>query len=135
MYSLTKTTSPSFRTLGRSKVLSVAIVLSVISLTTSANAGSYERPMGVGSSPSSSVLIPMVPSGPLSRSPSSFGSPSIQLTQSDQFKSRREVIEQVERDYNAKVLKITLNRRAGVYEIRILQENGRVSNITVSAKA
>ncbi len=59
----------------------------------------------------------------------------LRKVQAQQFKSRREVIEEVERTYQAKVLKVSLDRNAGVYEVRILHADGRVRTIHVSAHA
>lgn len=53
--------------------------------------------------------------------------------QDRQYKSRREIIEEVERTYRAKVLKVDLDRDAGVYEVRILQADGRVRTIRIAA--
>ncbi|MEO0367708.1 MAG: hypothetical protein AAF197_02865 [Pseudomonadota bacterium] len=57
-----------------------------------------------------------------------------QIAQAQKFKSRRQVIKEVERKYDATVLKIRLDKEDQVYKVRILQSNGRVKNITVSAK-
>ncbi len=54
-------------------------------------------------------------------------------TQSKPLKSRRQVIAEVERQYRAKVLKVTLNESRGVYNVRILQSDGRVRTVQVSA--
>ena len=61
--------------------------------------------------------------------PNSFA----QRVQANQQKSRRQVIDEVERTYNAKVLKVSLDQGAGVYVVRILQSDGRVRTIRVSA--
>ena len=61
--------------------------------------------------------------------PNSFA----QRVQANQQKSRRQVIDEVERSYNAKVLKVSLDQGAGVYVVRILQSDGRVRTIRVSA--
>ena len=61
--------------------------------------------------------------------PNSF----VQRVQANQHKSRRQVIDEVERTYNAKVLKVSLDQGAGVYVVRILQSDGRVRTIRVSA--
>ncbi len=52
----------------------------------------------------------------------------------DQLRSRSEVVRQVKRDYNAEVLKISLNSSGSAYRVRILMPNGRVKEITVSAR-
>ena len=59
---------------------------------------------------------------------------SVVRVQSSEYKSRREVIADVERSYNAKVLKISLNRSAEVYVVRILEPGGRVRTIRVPAR-
>jgi hypothetical protein len=53
--------------------------------------------------------------------------------QASERKSRRQVIEEVERAYQAKVLKVSFDREAGVYDVRILLDDGRVRTIRVSA--
>ena len=57
----------------------------------------------------------------------------VQRVQANQQKSRRQVIDEVERSYNAKVLKVSLDQGAGEYVVRILQSDGRVRTIRVSA--
>lgn len=84
---------------------------------------------------SPSIETGMVPAEPLYRQPDDLFDANNRLSQSGEFRSRREVIDQIEREYDAKVLKISLDRRAGVYEVRILQANGRVRDITVSARS
>lgn len=48
--------------------------------------------------------------------------------------SKSEVVRQVKREYDAQVLKVTLNEQRGVYDVRVLMPNGKVRNLTVSAK-
>ena len=118
------------RALNRILPVLIGLAFLLFAGSTLASSGAYERPMqGVPS-----VVTQMIPSEPMNRLPSYAQGGARQLSQAQDFKSRREVIDEVERDYNAKVLKISLNERAGVYEVRILQENGRVRDITVSAR-
>ena len=49
------------------------------------------------------------------------------------FRSKREVINEVKRRYDATVLKINLNDKRAVYNVRILMPNGKVKSIQVSA--
>jgi len=50
-----------------------------------------------------------------------------------QYRSRSSVIEEVKNRYNAKVLKISLNEKAGVYHVRVLMPNGKVRSLQISA--
>lgn len=68
--------------------------------------------------PSDSVLMPLLRS---------------QNAQSD-YRSRSEVMREVKRRYDAKVLKISLNKQREVYNVRLLMPNGKVRNIQVSAR-
>ena len=52
----------------------------------------------------------------------------------NKFRSRSEVMNEVKQNYNAKVLKISLNEQAGVYNVRILMPNGKVRSIKVNAR-
>lgn len=49
-------------------------------------------------------------------------------------RSKSEVVEQVKNQYDAQVLKIKLNSSKTKYQVRILLPDGKVRNITVSAK-
>lgn len=49
------------------------------------------------------------------------------------YRSKAEVMRDVKRRYDARVLKITLNRQRDIYRVRVLMPNGKVRNITVSA--
>ena len=49
-------------------------------------------------------------------------------------RSRSDVMSEVKSKYNAKVLKISLNEKAGVYNVRMLMPNGKVRSIQVSAR-
>ncbi len=51
-----------------------------------------------------------------------------------QVRSRSEVVREVKRRYNAEVLKVTLNKSRTAYKVRILMPNGRVREISVSAR-
>jgi hypothetical protein len=43
-------------------------------------------------------------------------------------------MQEVKRRYDAKVLKITLNKQRQIYNVRVLMPNGKVRNIQVSAE-
>ena len=50
------------------------------------------------------------------------------------FRPKSEVVREVKRRYDARVLKISLNEKRGVYRVRILMPNGKVRNLTVNAR-
>lgn len=50
-----------------------------------------------------------------------------------QYRSRSSVIAEVKNRYNAKVLKISLNEKSGVYHVRVLMPNGKVRSLQISA--
>lgn len=50
-----------------------------------------------------------------------------------ELRSRSEVVEEVKRRYNARVLRISLNRQQEIYDVRVLMPNGKVKNIKMSA--
>ena len=49
-------------------------------------------------------------------------------------RSRSDVMSEVKRRYNAKVLKISYNEKAGVYNVRMLMPSGKVRSIQVVDK-
>lgn len=49
------------------------------------------------------------------------------------FRSKSEVMSEVKDRYKAKVLRISLNERRGVYNIRILLPSGKVRSVQLSA--
>jgi len=51
-----------------------------------------------------------------------------------QYRSKKEVVQEVKRRSNAKVLKITLNKKTEMYRVRVLMPSGKVRLIRVSAK-
>ena len=59
---------------------------------------------------------------------------NLRLSQGDKVRSQSDVISEVKRRYNAEVLRIKLNEKRMVYEVRVLMPNGKVKNITVSAR-
>jgi len=59
---------------------------------------------------------------------------TLRLSQTDRIRSRRDVMREVKQRYNAEVLRINLNKQRMVYEVRVLMPNGKVKNITVSAR-
>ena len=50
------------------------------------------------------------------------------------LKSRSDVIQEVKRKYKAEVLKISLNERKQVYDVRVLMKNGKVRNLQIAAR-
>jgi hypothetical protein len=50
------------------------------------------------------------------------------------LRSRSDVMNEVKKRYDAKVLKISLNSHTGIYNVRILLPNGKVRNIQISRK-
>lgn len=54
--------------------------------------------------------------------------------ENEKFRSRSEVMKEVKRRYDARVLKISLNRQKAVYNVRMLMPNGKVRSIQVSAR-
>lgn len=50
------------------------------------------------------------------------------------YRSRSDVMREVKRRYDAKVLKISLNRQREIYNVRLLMPNGKVRSIQVSAR-
>lgn len=51
-----------------------------------------------------------------------------------QYRSKSEVVSQVKQSYNAKVLKISLNKKRAVYKVRVLMPNGKVKNVQINAR-
>lgn len=51
----------------------------------------------------------------------------------DNYRSKSDVMREVKRRYDARVLKITLNKKRHAYRVRLLMPNGKVRNISVSA--
>jgi uncharacterized membrane protein YkoI len=49
------------------------------------------------------------------------------------FRSKAEVMSEVKNRYKAKVLRISLNEKSGVYNVRILLLSGKVKNVQLSA--
>lgn len=58
---------------------------------------------------------------------------SPQLAQREQ-RSRSDVMSDVKKRFNAKVLKISLNAQTNTYNVRILLPNGKVRNVKMSAE-
>ena len=50
------------------------------------------------------------------------------------IRSQSEVVREVKQRYDAQVLKITLNAQRSAYRVRILLPNGRVREVSVSAR-
>ena len=50
------------------------------------------------------------------------------------LRSKGEVMSEVKNRYNAKVLRISLNEKRGVYNVRILLPSGKVKNVQLSAR-
>ncbi|MBX2847627.1 MAG: hypothetical protein KTR16_04855 [Acidiferrobacterales bacterium] len=53
---------------------------------------------------------------------------------SSALKSKNEVMQEVKSRYNGRVVKISLNERSQTYSVRVLLPNGKVKNLSVSAK-
>lgn len=51
-----------------------------------------------------------------------------------EYRSRSAVISEVKQRFNAKVLKISLNEKEGVYNVRVLMPNGKVRSLQVNAR-
>jgi len=51
-----------------------------------------------------------------------------------QLRSRSEIVSEVKRRYNGKVLKITLNQQKTMYIVRVYMPNGKVRTIQINAK-
>ena len=71
---------------------------------------------------------------PLAMSPVIFTPLGLQLSQGSKVRSRSDVMREVKQRYNAEVLRIKLNEKRMVYQVRVLMPNGKVKNITVSAQ-
>ena len=50
------------------------------------------------------------------------------------FRSKAEVMSEVKNRYKAKVLRISLNEKSGVYNVRVLLPSGKVKNVQLSAR-
>lgn len=50
-----------------------------------------------------------------------------------QYRSRSSVIAEVKSRYNAKVLKISLNEKSGIYYVRVLMPNGKIRSLQINA--
>ena len=57
-----------------------------------------------------------------------------QRAEKNEFRSKSDVMREVKRRYDARVLKISLNEQRGIYRVRILMPSGKVRNITVNAR-
>ena len=51
-----------------------------------------------------------------------------------QYRSRNDVMSEVKQRYNAKVLKMTLDEKTGIYNVRVLMPNGKVRGLKVNAR-
>jgi len=54
--------------------------------------------------------------------------------QSGNVRSESDVIREVKKRYNAEVLRINYNAKAKAYKVRVLMPNGKVRNLTISAR-
>lgn len=108
------------RTLGRT-LLCVVVGMLALSVNTSVHAD----PRGVYKAPQQTQLKHVL--RPLRHAQSQRAS------ENKNFRSRSEVVQEVKRRYNARVLKISLNQNRSVYSVRILMPNGKVRNLKVSA--
>ncbi|RBP50845.1 PepSY domain-containing protein [Arenicella xantha] len=62
-----------------------------------------------------------------------FPSASRYIAQSNGIRSRSEVVQEVKDRYNAKVLRIQLNKDRSVYKVRVLMPNGKVRDLSIRA--
>lgn len=53
---------------------------------------------------------------------------------SSSLRSKSEVMQEVKSRYNGQVVKISLNDRTQMYSVRVLLPNGKVKNLSVSAR-
>lgn len=51
-----------------------------------------------------------------------------------QLRSRSEVVNEVKERYNAKVLKISLNKQKTKYNVRVFMPSGKVRNLEINAR-
>lgn len=66
---------------------------------------------------------------------SHFGTLEYAQNGADNLRSRSDVMQEVKRRYkNAEVLRIFLDERQQVYRVRVLMPNGKVRNLTISAR-
>jgi uncharacterized membrane protein YkoI len=65
---------------------------------------------------------------------SQFGALGYAQNGADNLRSRSDVMQEVKRRYNAEVVKISLDERRQVYRVRVLMPNGKVRNLTISAR-
>jgi len=59
---------------------------------------------------------------------------SPKLAQRSERRSRSDVMNEVKKRYDAKVLKISLNGKTNTYNVRILLPSGKVRNVKISAQ-
>jgi uncharacterized membrane protein YkoI len=71
---------------------------------------------------------------PYSTNASQFGTIDYVQNGADNLRSRSDVMQEVKRRYNAEILKISLDERQQVYRVRVLMPNGKVRNLTISAR-
>ncbi len=57
-----------------------------------------------------------------------------ELVQGGDLKSRSDVIREVKKRYDAEVLRISFDEARKVYRVRVLMPNGKVRNLTISAR-
>jgi len=57
-----------------------------------------------------------------------------QYSQRDNVRSRSEVIREVKERYKAEILRIEYKERSKAYKVRVLMPNGKVRNLTISAR-
>lgn len=57
-----------------------------------------------------------------------------EYAQSGNVRSESDIIREVKQRYNAEVLRISYNAKAKAYKVRVLMPNGKVRNLTISAR-
>ena len=57
-----------------------------------------------------------------------------EYAQSGNVRSESDIIREVKQRYKAEVLRINYNAKAKAYKVRVLMPNGKVRNLTISAR-
>ena len=96
------------------KWLAISLVVAVFCLTGTSTLAQFEYGNSISRVPEPGVWV-------------------AQNDRRDNYRSKSDVMREVKRRYDARVLKISLNEKHGVYRVRLLMPNGKVRNITVSA--
>jgi len=57
-----------------------------------------------------------------------------EYAQNGNVRSRSEIIREVKNRYDAEILRISYDKKREVYKVRVLMPNGKVRNLTISAR-